>query len=306
MRVAIVAVGELARYFIDELINQGHEVTTVSRSHKDYLDKFNVTQCVSDYSASSLQEILHGCDAVVCTIRGGVSNYTTVHRAILEACQESPTCKRFIPSVWAGNVEEFPDEPLEWADEFQSTLSALREQQGVSWSAVCPGWYADYVIPPRRRYLSDIGDMWPQNYMDKVFTLYGKGSQIVNFTSAKDTARATIMLLGHDRHEWENYTYLSGDQVSWKELSEIIQQRDAAYTVKHKSMASSIRQYVAAKSENSVDAAAIFELWGHSEAMSFPLEKVMRHREKFFRGMKFRSIVELADEAAAAGAAGIV
>ncbi|OAQ66115.1 NADH(P)-binding domain-containing protein [Pochonia chlamydosporia 170] len=299
MKVAIVAVGELARYFVQELLAQSHQVVTISRSKKDYLDTLGVTQHISDYSTSSLTDILHDCDAVICTIRGGVPNFTAVHSAILEACQKSPTCKRFIPSAWAGNLEEFPDEPLEWADELQPMLQALSSQKDVSWSAICPGWYADYVYPAKQRYLGDIGEMWPQNYKDKVFTLYGKGSQLINFTSVRDTARATIMLLAHDRHEWENYTYLSGEQLTWKQLSEFITSRDGEYTVKRKSLATSIKQYIAKESEMSV-AVAIFEIWGHSEALAFPWEKVERQRNKFFGGMKFRTVAELADEAAAA------
>lgn len=301
MKVAIVAVGELARYFIEELRAQNHEVITISRSKKDHLDKLGITQHVSDYSVSSLTDILNDCDAVICTIRGGVPNFLDVHKAILEACKSSPICKRFIPSAWAGNLEEFPDEPLEWSDELQPMLQALSAQDEVSWSAISPGWYADYVYPARQRYLGDIGEMWPQNHKDKVFTLYGNGSQLVNFTSVRDTARATIMLLGHDRHEWEDYTYVSGEQLTWKQLSDFIIQRDGEYTVKRKSLASSIRQYIARDNEASV-AVAIFEIWGHTEALVFPWEKVERHRKKFFGGMKFRNFAELADEAAAAPA----
>lgn len=299
MKVAIVAVGELARYFIEELRAQNHEVVTISRSKKDYLDKLGINQHVSDYSVSSLTDILNDCDAVICTIRGGVPNFTAVHKAILEACKSSPTCKRFIPSAWAGNLEEFPDEPLEWADELQPMLQALRAQKEVSWSAISPGWYADYVYPANQRYLGDIGEMWPQNHKDKVFTLYGKGSQLVNFTSVRDTVRATVMLLGHDRHEWENYTYVSGEQLTWKQLSDFILHRDGGYTVKRKSLASSIKQYIARENESSV-AVAIFEIWGHTEALVFPWEKVARQRKKFFAGMKFRTIAELAEEAATA------
>jgi hypothetical protein len=180
-------------------------------------------------------------------------------------------------------------------------LAALSAQDDVSWSSISPGWYADYVYPAKQRHLSDIGDMWPQNYTDKRFTLYGNGSQLVNFTSARDTARAVIMLLVHDRHEWEEYTYLSGEQMSWKQLSELIIARDGEYTVKRKSLAKSIGQYLARESEMSV-AVAVFEIWGHTEALGFPMEKVQRHREKFFPGIKFRTVAELADEAAAAPA----
>jgi len=140
--------------------------------------------------------------------------------------------------------------------------------------------------------------MWPQNHGEKTFTLYGKGSQLVNFTSARDTARATIALLEHDRHSWEDFTYVSGAQMSWRQLGDFVKSRDPAYTFKRKSLAQSVRQYVANESPES-RAVAIFELWGHSEALHFPWAKVQRHREKFFKGLAFRNLAELADEAQA-------
>ncbi|OAQ71778.1 NADP reductase [Purpureocillium lilacinum] len=299
MRVAIVAVGELARYFVEELQARGHDVVAVSRSRKPYLDALGVAQHVAaDYSAQQLRDALADCEAAVCTLRGGVPQFAAIHASILAACRQSATCKRFIPSAWAGNLEEFPDEPLDWADELVPVFDALRGQTDVSWSAICPGWYADYVVPASQRHLGDIGDMWPQNHGEKTFTLYGKGSQLVNFTSARDTARATIALLEHDRHSWEDFTYVSGAQMSWRQLGDFVKSRDPAYTFKRKSLAQSVRQYVANESPES-RAVAIFELWGHSEALHFPWAKVQRHREKFFKGLAFRDLAELADEAQA-------
>ncbi|KAJ6441115.1 leucine rich repeat protein [Purpureocillium lavendulum] len=299
MRVAIVAVGELARYFVEELQARGHQVVAVSRTRKSYLEPLGVEQHVAvDYEPDALCDALAGCDAAVCTLRGGVPRFAAIHAALLEACRRSATCKRFIPSAWAGNLEDFPDEPLDWADELVPVLDALGRQTDVSWSAICPGWYADYVLPARQRHLADIGAMWPQDRQRKVFTLYGQGSQLVNFTSARDTARATIRLLEHDRHSWEDFTYVSGAQMSWRQLGDLIKARDPAYTFRRKSLAQSVRQYAA--NESPEDAAvAIFELWGHSEALHFPWDKVERHREKYFQGLEFRSLAELADEAQA-------
>jgi nucleoside-diphosphate-sugar epimerase len=298
MKVAIVAVGELARYFVEELTEKGHTVVTISRNRKSYLDDYGITQhLASDYAASDLDTALADCDAAICTLRGGIANFASIHKAVLEACKRSATCKRFIPSAWAGNLEEFPDEPLDWAAELQAVFAALRSQDDVSWTAICPGWYADYIIPRScQRYLGDIGDMWPQNYAAKTFTLYGNGGQLVNLTAARDTARATIMLLAHDRREWEEYTYVSGVQVSWRQLAEFVRCRDGAYAFRRKSLAESVRGYVASETPQE-RAVAVFEIWGHSEALHFPWEKVIRHRSKYFQGLEFRGLGEVMDEA---------
>lgn len=298
MKVAVVAVGDLARYFVDELKAQNHQMIAISRSRKPYLDDLGIAQHATDYSASDLQVALADCDAAICTLRGGVPEFASIHNALLEACQRSPKCKRLIPSAWGGNLEEFPDEPLGWADELQTVVQALNGQTEVSWTAICPGWYADYILPANQRYLGSVGEIWPQNYEDKVFTLYGKGSQLVNLTSARDTARATIMLLKQDRNTWENYTYVSGAQMSWRELGDFIRERDPEYTFRRKSLAQSIKQYMAHDSPHS-NTVAMFELWAHSEALHFPWNKVERNRAKYFEGMAFRTLRELADEAAA-------
>ncbi|KID93432.1 f420-dependent NADP reductase, partial [Metarhizium majus ARSEF 297] len=297
MKVAIVAVGDLARYFVEELQKRGHEVLAVSRSRKTYLEDLEITQHITDYSETDLTAALADCDAVVCTLRVGVPDYVAVHLAVLRACQHSTTCKRLIPATWAGNIEDFPDEPLGVADEIGLVLSALRSQQDVSWSSISPGWYVDYIVPEKQRFMSSLGDMWPQNYDKKLFTVYGDGTQLVNFTSARDTARATVRLIEHDREDWEEFTFISGARMTWMELGRFIQSRDPEYTFQHKSLSQTTKQYIAQESLESYGA-AILELWGHGAGVRFPWSKVERHRAKFFPDLKFRSVQELADEAA--------
>ncbi|KAM3510931.1 hypothetical protein MY11210_005397 [Beauveria gryllotalpidicola] len=297
MKVAIIAVGDLARYFVEELLQRGHQVLAISRSSKAYLDQLGVAQHTSDYSEADLTQALATCDAAICTLRFGVPEHASIHRAILRACQKSSTCKRFIPATWAGNVADFPDEPLGLSDEIEAVLKDLRSQSDVSWSSVSPGWYIDYIVPETQRYMSSLGDMWPQNYADKVFTLYGDGSQLVNFTSARDTARATIRLLEHDRREWDEFLFVSGAQMTWKELGQFIQSQDSAYTFRNKSLSQTIKQYMAKESEESYNA-AILELWRHGAGVRFPWSRVEHHRAKFFPDLTFRNAQQMVDEAA--------
>ncbi|KAJ3480833.1 hypothetical protein NLG97_g7971 [Lecanicillium saksenae] len=176
----------------------------------------------------------------------------------------------------------------------------LRAQNEVSWSAVCVGWFAEYILPdPAQRYLTSSGELWPQNYANKTFTIYGDGKQLLNVTSARDAARAAVKLLEYDRHAWEDYTYVSGEQLSWRQLGEFLQKKDSAYSFKKKSLAASVRQYVETTSpEDKI--AAMFELWAHSEALHFPMEKVMQHRKKYFSELQFKDLEKLVSEAAAA------
>ncbi|KAJ3490702.1 hypothetical protein NLG97_g5728 [Lecanicillium saksenae] len=80
MKVAIVAVGALARYLAESLIAEGHEVVAVSRSKKDWLDELGIAQHTTDYSVASLTELLDDFGAAglerLGLVAGGVSRHS--------------------------------------------------------------------------------------------------------------------------------------------------------------------------------------------------------------------------------------
>ena len=86
--------------------------------------------------------------------------------------------------------------------------------------------------------------------------------------------------------------------MTWLELSQLVTARFPEYRVIRKSLAASIKQFVARDSKASVEA-AIYEIMGHSEALAFSPQKIASHQEKFFKNLKFRTVDELLDEAAA-------
>lgn len=294
MKVAVIAPGEVGRYIVEALVQHGHQTIAVSRGRKQWLESLGVDQHTTDYSVSNLTEVLYDCDAAVCTLRGSIPEYVNVHKAILAACTASPTCKRFIPSTWTGNIEEFPDEPLDWAEDLQQLFSSLRSQQNVKWTAMCPGWFADYTLALSQRHFGDAGESWPQNLQTKVFTMYGKGKQVVSLTSARDAASATVAMLEQDASTWEEYTYVSGEQISWSGLFDFLKSKDSGYTFRIKSLAESIREYMLNPGQLSN---ATFQIWGHSDAMNFSWDKVLRHRQMYFANIRFRTLAELFDDA---------
>ncbi|KAJ4146119.1 hypothetical protein NW754_001582 [Fusarium falciforme] len=274
MKVAIAGLGDVSKYLLEELPKEGHDLVALTQSLKPHI--MTVEQRVTDYSVSNLKKHLADCDAVVSAITIHAPEFSSIHLALLKACKESPKCKRFLPSVWAGNYEEVNDQPLYAGEDLLPILEALRVQKDVYWTFFCQGWMADYILPSDQRHLADFGKRWVQNYDTKVFTLYGNGAQKVDFTSARDTTRA----------------------MTWRELWEFVKAREPEYTLQKKSLAQSIKQFIAKRSKEEV-AAAMYEVMGHSDALAFPDGKVERHREKFFKGMKFRTPAELYDEAVA-------
>lgn len=294
MKVAICGIGGVARYLLDELPSQGHEVVAITRSQKPIPE--HIEQRITDYSSADIRQHIEDCDAVISTITAHSAAFLSVHLAILEACQASKRCKRFLPSAWAGNYEEVPDQPLFAGDALETIITALRTQKEVKWTIFCQGWMSDYILPASQRYFEDLGDRWVQNYDTKIFTLYGNGSQSVDLTSGTDTARAVGTLLRCNADDWEEFTCVSGQRMTWLELWKFIQTYDPEYRLVRKSLAQSIRQVIANENE-SLAAAAMYEIMGHSEALAFPEGKVERHRAKYFPDMSFRTLEELVRDA---------
>ncbi|KAM0189125.1 hypothetical protein ACHAPI_010143 [Fusarium lateritium] len=296
MKVAIIGLGGISKYLVEELPKQGIDIIAITRGRKSWAD--HIEQQISDYSEQSFHQLLQDCDGVISGITNYAPNFAEIHLAILKACKQSPRCKRFIPSAWAGNWEEVPDQPIYAGKDLEIIYDSLSEQNDVSWTMVCQGWMMDYILPASQRHFVDFGERWVQSYDSKTFRLYGNGSQKVDFTSARDTARAVAVLMRHPREEWEPTTCISGQTMTWRQLWDFIEAREPGYKVAKKSLADSIKQMIANENETQV-AAAMYEIMGHSEALAFSEGKVARHREKFFKDLKFRNIQEVYDEAVA-------
>ncbi|KAL3672837.1 hypothetical protein V7S43_002125 [Phytophthora oleae] len=162
MRVAVAGTGSFAKYFIDEFSAVGHEVVVLTRSHKDFLDgkKGVVEQRITDYtSVAELVEALKDCDALVSTIFDERYPSSELHLKLLEACKQSPKCKRFIPAEYRGKFS--PDEDAVFYGYNKPLKEALKEQNDVEYTFVSLGWVADYIVPSTNRNHPDIGPFHP-------------------------------------------------------------------------------------------------------------------------------------------------
>lgn len=299
MKIAVAGTGAVALYLIEELQAYGHQVVVLTRSIKPFLTEKDVKQIETDYSVASLVNALNDCGGLASTINNifDPKAATQIHLNMLEACKRSDKCKQFIASEWTGNVEEHPDQPMWDNHESEVLYQKLRAQASVRWTVICVSWFSDYVVPRHQRYHEDIGQLWPMNYAEKMSTIYGSGTQLVNFVSTRDTARAIAQLFDA-ANGWEQYTYVSGDQLSWNELFAVLKKRDPEWTRTVKPLASTIKQIVANQSEMTV-LAAYFEILSYANASKFPEGRVRTQQKKFFEGLHFRTIEEILDAAEA-------
>lgn len=294
--IAVAGTGGVARYLIEELLQHKYKVAVLTRNNKDFLAQYDVSVRLTDYSVDDLTAHLQDCEGIVSAVSPSTPQTAVeVHLALLEACKRSPKCKHYIPSFWSSNIEEYPEQPMGSWEKRGPILQALQAQTDVKWTITIVSWFMDYIIPVDNRYLRNIGGIFPMDWSQKVFTIWGKGRNQVNLCSARDASRAVAALMEHQ--DWEPYTFLSGTQCSWLDVADAVKRRDPSWTFRSKTLAESVNQLIENKDPYS-RYQAIFEITSHSGALELSRAKVEAQREKYFKGLHFRSIDELLDELA--------
>jgi putative NADH-flavin reductase len=291
MRVAIAGSGDLTRYFCEEFIRAGHQVTVLTRSIKPHLQVDGVTQKVTNFiSVPSILSALGVSTVLISTILDYTTAFTDVHVALLEAVKQSPHCKRFIPAEYGGNLKDHPDQPMFDFAIKEPVRKILREQHDVEWTLICCGWLMDYLVPPTNRYMKDIGPTFPVDLKSQRIIIPGTGNEKIDLTAVSDVAKAVAALL--NAPSWEPYTYISGDHTTWREVSKHF----PSLPVQYISLAQLVKTISTATDEET-RVIAEYQLFTPSGAGGFEPERVEKHRTRFFSGQHFRSVTEFLDEA---------
>ncbi|POM62026.1 hypothetical protein PHPALM_28865 [Phytophthora palmivora] len=299
MRVAIAGAGAFAKHFVDELPAAGHEVVVLTRSHKDFFNDKNglVEQRITDYSSvPQLVELLTDCDALVSTISDMTPAYAEVHLALIEACKQTPKCKRFIPSEYGGNTEDFKEQP---GTAYQFNLpvkNALKEQSELEWTVITVGFLMDYIVPSANRYHPDIGPLYALDLNTNTMTIPGTGNDEFNTVCARDVAKAVAALLKSPR-KWRHFTYVQGSQTTWLELAEVLKTDGGLINLQVTFEPIDELQKVADKRDLSEAAiVAEFKLYVPLGYLKLNQEKMKRDKADFFPNIHFRTIQEVLAE----------
>ncbi|KPM42086.1 hypothetical protein AK830_g4483 [Neonectria ditissima] len=290
MRVAIAGYGDLTRYICDEFLRAGHQLVILTRNTRPHLEKQGVAQVMTDYTLASLRIPLADCEVLISCISDTSAAYTNVHRTLLLACQESPRCKRFIPAEFAANIEAFPDQPGFYYAPHEPVREMLRSQTNVEWTLVCIGWLADYFAPGRNRYIKDIGNFHPVNWLDSKIVIPGTGHEPVDFTWARDVVQGLESLIKAPPGSWEPYTFMSGERSCWNDAAELIKQNYCLdFPIQHLSLHTIAEMMKTAKDEET-QMLMDYYLLSISQACAIPSERVRVHREKYFPAVCFRTL----------------
>lgn len=173
---------------------------------------------------------------------------------------------------------------------------ALRAQDNVKWTLICNGWFMDYLLASSKRYLRDLDRAWMIDLKEKKFDLYGDGSQKVSLTSARDVAHVMLALVEGDANEWDEYTRICAQAISYRELYDLLQKRNAGYTIKKVTFSEIIN---ALTHNEDADDRILDELriMGFTNVSYLPEAKCIGWDTGMLRGVKGRNIETLLNEA---------
>ncbi|KAL5341195.1 NAD(P)-binding protein [Aspergillus crustosus] len=296
--------GDLGRYLHEELTKDGsYSVVLLTRKDGPPSTLPHTCTCTTDYSEASLVSILNSTRAttLISLIRCANSLFLPLHTTLLNACLKSTTCKRFIPSEWAGNIDDFPDIPASYG-KTRAPLRKIIEQTAASdlkWTLFNLGWFMDYFVAPEKSYMKYIEGEFPIDIAAWTYTVRGTGDEPQSWTCGRDVGRAVVELLG-SKEDWEPVTYVSGGWGTFNEAAALLERfYDRPFTKTYRSLediASTVRGYEEGPDIDDVGLPEI-EQWTVTGATACPREKTLRQREKYFSGVHFLSVEELLQKA---------
>ncbi|KAL9638264.1 MAG: hypothetical protein Q9164_001667 [Protoblastenia rupestris] len=286
--IAVAGVGDLGKYICEELLASPHfDIIVLTRSvshltpqsshtnpiksllnpakpqdHHPWCSAHNISTHQTDYTASSLLEILDTTNTttLISFINLATPAYISVHTSMLHACQQSISCKRLIPSEWAGDSESFPLKPDYYATTREPFRQLLRQQDEIEWTLFNMGWLADYFLPDGKSHMRSIPDKFPIDAERWEAVLRGTGEEMQCWTVGRDVGRAVVELCRAEK--WEVLEkHANDDPIS-----------------------------------NKVELAQVEEMMVKSY-LACPKEKTLRQRDKYFAGIKFRGLDELLKDA---------
>lgn len=295
MRIAIAGAGGLARYISEEFPKHGHSAIILTRSEKEYFrNRLNITQVITDYSVPSIVTALRDCEILISVILSYAREFIDIHLNLIKACRLSPKCKRFIPSGFFGDIENYPDLPPLYSEIREPIRKILRQQTEIEWALVCNGWLVNYIVPKGNLYLMDIGEAFPIDIIRNRIVIPGTGKDAVDVTSTRDLAIALALLA--IAPVWKPYVYVSGTKRCWNDLALLIQERYPAMREGKRVGSAQIPGTIQNSTDEEELLLAHYQIYVPLGAVSLDPEKVEAHRRKFFAGLKFRSPRQLIDE----------
>ncbi|TVY67834.1 Oxidoreductase swnR [Fusarium oxysporum f. sp. cubense] len=290
MSIAIAGSGDLARYMVEEFPRAGLDLVILTRTYKPHLAKEGVQQFMTDYSSTSLDEALRGCKALISTIVDMSQTYVDIHLQLLAACRRSASCKRFIPSEFAGNTRDYPDQPAYFRNINERVRQALKQQDQVEWTIVCIGFFADYFVPASSRYIRNMREGSLIDFDNEKFSVPGSLQDSIDITLARDVVKGLVALVNGP--SWAPYTFMSGQRLTWREIVDTIRRERPKFTVQVSTLNEVIDTLMPGNSVDDITFAQL-QLYSASGAARCPEREVEKQKQEYFRDIHFHTLQEI-------------
>lgn len=134
---------------------------------------------------------------------------------------------------YAGNTDEFPEEPAFYFANHEPHRKLLQEQTEVSWTLFNMGWLTDCLITKKLRYIKDIGEYHPVDLNDNMIIIPGTEEELLAFTAIRDSCRAIVRLF--DYEQWDPIIYVCGETTTWNMTAAVMSERIPGLKVSHRS-----------------------------------------------------------------------
>ncbi|KAL9031262.1 MAG: hypothetical protein Q9196_000700 [Gyalolechia fulgens] len=321
--IAIAGAGDLGRYICEEILaSPDFSVVILTRSvkHPPQIplrnDKPTLTFQTenkwfttlphptaihqTNYTLSSLLPILDAthATALVSFLNIPDPSYIAIHAALLTACAQSATCKRLIPSEWAGDSERYPDKPAYYATSRLPFRTMLARQAEVEWTLVNCGWLAEYFLPARKSYMAPIKGKFPVDPDGWAACLRGRrGEEMQSWTCASDVGRAVVELCRVPKGGWERWTFVAGEWSSFEEAVKTIERFYGRPMPRTYKSSEEIRHALAEHAgddpiSEELETAQVEEMMVEGY-MTCPKEKTLMQRDQYFKDISFMCLKQL-------------
>ena len=214
----------------------------------------------------------------------------TAHRN-LSSTAVSQGLKRFIPADHANDIARFPVPPSAEKDklQFRVHLMEVCKKEGLEYTIMCIGIFMDFFIPfEQRRYFPDLER--PLNPKERKIRVNGPREDKISLTLADDVARALVKLFQLPLGGWDEYSYLSGDRVTWDEVADTLERvtGDEVQRTYHplEKLQSKVIEAIKGGDEMVLMMAELNEAFGNGS-------EVLPDDSKYFRGLKCSKLKEL-------------
>ncbi|ETS86695.1 hypothetical protein PFICI_00523 [Pestalotiopsis fici W106-1] len=312
--VAIAGAGGLGRHVVNALLeSKEFNVTVLSRSPKPDLEAKGANVKVVDYRyPSQLIAALEGIDTLLSFIvdfddsKEGSSLGALAHRNLLTAAV-SPrvNLRRFVPAEYANNVAGFPRSALSCERDkphFRNYVRAFCPARGIEYTLISNGVLMDFFRPrgDKSGFPDLEAEIIPLDADKKTALIPGNGKKDkISFTAARDVARCLVALLKVPAGGWEEYSYISGDRLTWDEAADQLEAALGAKLARTHVGLEELRARAeqARKGGNFMDImiAELNEVFGDGS-------EVLPENNKYFDGIKFQKLADVFQECYGKGA----